>query len=175
MTYLKLMLPVLVLLVAGCASKDGTSTDSAGSSTGSTDTDSASTYGSDGDSDSSATPIGDDRDTVVMNDRVVYFAFDSTDIDDVSIALLRQHGRYLADNPGEKARLEGHTDERGSREYNIGLGERRSVSVQSVLLSNGASASQLVTISYGEERPAAVGSDEETWAQNRRVEIVYER
>jgi peptidoglycan-associated lipoprotein len=174
MTYLKLMLPVLVLLVAGCASKDGTSTDSAGT-TGSTDTDSASTYGSVGDSDSSATAICVDRDTVVMNDRVVYFAFDSTDIDDVSIALLRQHGRYLADNPGEKARLEGHTDERGSREYNIGLGERRAVSVQSVLLSNGASASQLVTIGYGEERPAAVGSNEEAWAQNRRVEIVYER
>jgi len=70
-------------------------------------------------------------------------------------------------------RLEGHTDERGSREYNIGLGERRAQAVRRALMLQGASANQLSTVSYGEERPAATGSDEESWRLNRRVELVY--
>jgi peptidoglycan-associated lipoprotein len=70
-------------------------------------------------------------------------------------------------------RLEGHADERGSREYNIGLGERRAQAVRRVLLIQGASASQISTVSFGEERPAAFGSDEGAWAQNRRVEVKY--
>jgi peptidoglycan-associated lipoprotein len=70
-------------------------------------------------------------------------------------------------------RLEGHTDERGSREYNIGLGERRAQSVRRALLLQGASDAQLSTVSYGEERPAVAGHDEAAWSKNRRVEIVY--
>ena len=70
-------------------------------------------------------------------------------------------------------RLEGHTDERGSREYNIGLGERRAQAVRRALMLAGAQACQITTVSYGEERPAATGSDEEAWRLNRRVEIVY--
>lgn len=171
----KLLLPVIMLVVAGCAGKDGTSTDDAGAYVDGADGDGASTYGAGDGTDGSAIPIGDDREAIVMNDRIVYFELDSSDLDDASIELLTQHGRYLADNPGEKVRLEGHTDERGSREYNIGLGERRSVSVQSVLLVQGATANQLATISFGEERPAALGSDETAYSQNRRVEIVYER
>jgi peptidoglycan-associated lipoprotein len=72
-----------------------------------------------------------------------------------------------------KVRLEGHTDERGSREYNIGLGERRAQAVRRALLLQGAGEVQLSTVSYGEERPAAAGSDEAAWTKNRRVEIVY--
>jgi peptidoglycan-associated lipoprotein len=83
------------------------------------------------------------------------------------------HAKYLASRGGMKVRLEGHTDERGSREYNIGLGERRAQAVRRALLLQGASESQLSTVSYGEERPAAAGSDEAAWAKNRRVEIVY--
>jgi len=72
-----------------------------------------------------------------------------------------------------QVRLEGHTDERGSREYNIGLGERRAQAVRRALMLAGAQAGQITTVSYGEERPAASGSDEESWRLNRRVEIVY--
>jgi peptidoglycan-associated lipoprotein len=175
MNKLKLLLPVALLLLAGCAGKDGTSTDGSTGYGTDVDGDGASTYGAGDGSDSLATAIGDDRNAVIMNERIVYFALDSADLDDASIELLKQHGQYLADNPGEKTRLEGHTDERGSREYNIGLGERRAYTVQSILLVQGATADQLASISFGEERPAALGSNEDAWAQNRRVEIVYER
>jgi peptidoglycan-associated lipoprotein len=174
MNKFKLLIPVALLLLGGCAGKDGVSTDSTGYGTD-VDSEGASTYGAGDGDDSLATAIGDDRDSVILNERIVYFALNSADLDDASIELLKQHGQYMADNPGEKARLEGHTDERGSREYNIGLGERRAVTVQSILLVQGATADQLANISFGEERPAVLGSDEAAWAQNRRVEIVYER
>ncbi|MFQ5635915.1 MAG: peptidoglycan-associated lipoprotein Pal [Gammaproteobacteria bacterium] len=105
--------------------------------------------------------------------RVIYFAFDDSDVDAASMEMLEAHGAYLAGNPGTTVRLEGHADERGSREYNIGLGERRAQAVRQVLLLQGVSSAQLGTVSYGEERPAALGSDEEAWSLNRRVEVVY--
>ena len=83
------------------------------------------------------------------------------------------HARYLASNPSQKVRLEGHADERGSREYNIGLGERRGQAVRRALLLQGVAELQLSTVSYGEERPAVFGSDEESYQLNRRVELVY--
>lgn len=107
--------------------------------------------------------------------RVIYFEFDRADVDEASQALLTEHGRYMGDNPGLDVRLEGHGDERGSREYNIGLGERRAQAVKQILLLRGASAAQLSTVSYGEERPAVLGSDDEAMSLNRRVEIVYVR
>jgi len=75
--------------------------------------------------------------------------------------------------PTARVRLEGHTDERGSREYNIGLGERRAQTVRRALLVQGVAEAQITTVSYGEERPAVEGSDEAAYAQNRRVELVY--
>ncbi len=75
--------------------------------------------------------------------------------------------------PTARVRLEGHTDERGSREYNIGLGERRAQAVRRALLLQGVAEAQITTVSYGEERPAAEGNDEAAYAQNRRVELVY--
>jgi peptidoglycan-associated lipoprotein len=87
--------------------------------------------------------------------------------------MLAAHGRYLASDPNLRIRLEGHADERGSREYNIGLGENRAQAVRQILLLQGVSAAQLSTVSYGEERPAAFGSDEESYSLNRRVELVY--
>jgi len=109
----------------------------------------------------------------MLENRVVYFAFDQADVDEASQALLEEHGRYLAENSDIDVRLEGHGDERGSREYNIGLGERRAQAVRQILLLHGATAVQLSTVSYGEERPAVLGSDEEVWSLNRRVELVY--
>ena len=104
---------------------------------------------------------------------VIYFEFDQSDIRSEFSDMLAAHGRYLASNPGTRIRLEGHADERGSREYNIGLGERRTQAVRRVLLLQGTATDQLSTVSFGEERPATTGSDEEAWALNRRVELVY--
>jgi peptidoglycan-associated lipoprotein len=104
---------------------------------------------------------------------VIYFDFDSTDIKLEYEDLLAAHARHLVENPGARVRLEGHTDERGSREYNIGLAERRAQAVRRVLMLQGAQDSQIVTVSFGEERPAEFGSSEEAWAKNRRVEIHY--
>jgi len=87
--------------------------------------------------------------------------------------LVARHARQLGMNSGMSVRLEGHGDERGSREYNIGLGERRAQTVRRLLLIQGASAAQVSTVSFGEERPAVEGSTEAAYAQNRRVEIKY--
>jgi peptidoglycan-associated lipoprotein len=87
--------------------------------------------------------------------------------------IIEAHGKYLANNPSFKVRLEGHTDERGSREYNLALGERRARSVEQLLKLQGVSANQIEIISYGEEMPSAFGHDESSWQLNRRVELVY--
>lgn len=104
---------------------------------------------------------------------VVYFDFDESELRTEYSDLLSQHATRLANNARLKVRLEGHADERGSREYNIGLGERRSQAVRRMLLIQGSAAEQISTVSFGEERPAALGSDEESYALNRRVEIKY--
>jgi peptidoglycan-associated lipoprotein len=104
---------------------------------------------------------------------VIYFDYDKSEIKSEYVSVLAAHAKFLNANVNRKARLEGHTDERGSREYNIGLGERRSQAVRRALLLQGVSENQIATISYGEERPAASGSDEEAYAKNRRVEIGY--
>jgi len=105
--------------------------------------------------------------------RLVYFDFDSSEIRPEFNALLAEHARVLTRNPTVRVRLEGHTDERGSPEYNIGLGERRAQAVRRALMLQGVADGQIATVSYGEERPAVEGHTEEAWAQNRRVEIVY--
>lgn len=104
---------------------------------------------------------------------VIYFDFDRSEIRSDFNDILRAHGGFLAENTDRQVRLEGHADERGSREYNIGLGEQRAQAVRRVLMLQGASADQLGTVSYGEERPAALGSDENSYSLNRRVELVY--
>ena len=168
----KLLFIAMIFVVAGCASKKGTTT---GDGTdGATGADGASAYGTSVDGEGSANALYEQQKAALMNDNVVYFAYDSADIDAASMEMLKQHSSFLASNPNAKVRLEGHTDERGSREYNIGLGERRSVSVQSVLMVQGATAEQLAVVSFGEERPAMLGADESAYAQNRRVEVIYE-
>jgi len=103
----------------------------------------------------------------------IYFDFDSSEIRAEYSSTLAQHGKKIAADRTLKVRLEGNTDERGSAEYNVALGERRAQAVKRALELQGATAGQLATVSYGEERPAAEGHDEAAWAQNRRVEIVY--
>ena len=103
---------------------------------------------------------------------VVYFDFDSSEIKPEYNDLIAAQARRLVAHPALRVRLEGHTDERGSREYNIALGERRAQAVRRALLLQGVSDSQVVTVSYGEERPAVQGNTEEAYAKNRRVVFV---
>lgn len=104
---------------------------------------------------------------------IIYFDFDKSDLRPEYADVLARHAAELSNNSRKMVRLEGHADERGSREYNIGLGERRSQSVRRMLLIQGASSEQISTVSFGEERPVAFGSDEASYQQNRRVEIKY--
>ena len=104
---------------------------------------------------------------------VIYFDFDSSEVRPQDQDLVSRHAMQLGENTRLRVRLEGHADERGSREYNIGLGERRSQAVRQMLMIQGVSASQISTVSFGEERPASFGSSEMDYAQNRRVEFRF--
>lgn len=108
-----------------------------------------------------------------LRQRVVYFDFDKSEIKPEFQAQIACHAAYLRQFPGARVTLEGNTDERGTREYNLGLGERRGNAVDSALAAAGASASQLNVVSYGEERPVCKEHNEGCWHKNRRVEIVY--
>src|SRR5688572_12509783 len=109
-----------------------------------------------------------------LAERLVFFDYDKSDIKPQFQDLLEAHGRYLAAYPDVKVRLEGHTDERGSREYNLALAEQRAKAVRQVLLLQGAPSASLDVVSFGEEVPLDVGHNEAAWQQNRRVELVYE-
>jgi peptidoglycan-associated lipoprotein len=166
---------MVILLVAaalcsgGCASKRPKPAPSEGANAANNGAQGAgANYSKAGPDDESAGPQGG-----LLADRIVYFDFDSAEIKGAGNDVVAAHARYLAANPATRVRLEGHTDERGSREYNIGLGERRAQSVRRALLLQGATEAQISTVSYGEERPAVLGHDEAAWAKNRRVEIVY--
>jgi len=106
--------------------------------------------------------------------RVIYFEYDSAKVNDESMALLEAHGDFIASNGNVNVVLNGHADERGSREYNIALGDRRAQSVRRILLFQGASTDQIESVSYGEEKPAVFGHNDESWAKNRRVELEYQ-
>jgi peptidoglycan-associated lipoprotein len=103
----------------------------------------------------------------------IYFDYDKAEIKPEFVPVVAAHAKYLNGNTARKVRLEGHTDERGSREYNIGLGERRAQAVRRALMLQGVGEAQIVTVSYGEERPAVGGSDETAYGKNRRVEVGY--
>lgn len=104
---------------------------------------------------------------------VVYFAFDSSDIDAQGQSVLSQHAQFLQANPSARVVIAGHTDERGSREYNMALGERRARAAQSYLTGQGISADRTEAVSYGEDQPADPGHNEAAWAKNRRAVLSY--
>ncbi|MCK8516172.1 peptidoglycan-associated lipoprotein Pal [Methylonatrum kenyense] len=108
-----------------------------------------------------------------LSRRTVYFEFDSSEIRERDVSILEAHAAFLSDHPDQRIAVEGHTDERGSPEYNLALGERRAIAVKRALVLYGASDDQIRVTSYGEENPAALGSDEESWSRNRRGELVY--
>ncbi len=108
-----------------------------------------------------------------LRQRVVYFDLDQDALRPEFQSIVACHAKYLRDRPSSRMNLEGNADERGSREYNLGLGERRGNAVSSAIQANGGSGSQINVASYGEERPVCTDSGEDCWAKNRRVEIIY--
>ena len=109
----------------------------------------------------------------ILSRRSVFFEFDKYDVKDEYKALVEAHAQYLRANPGAKMLIQGNTDERGGREYNIALGQRRSDAMKKMLLLLGAKEAQIESVSLGEEKPRAQGSTEEAYAQNRRGDILY--
>ncbi len=105
--------------------------------------------------------------------RVIYFDYDQSVVRSDDLEVIQAHADYLAANPQAVVRLEGHADERGTREYNLGLGENRANSVRSLMMAQGVVDNQMVVVSYGEERPSAFDNTDEAMALNRRVELVY--
>ena len=110
----------------------------------------------------------------ILSKRVIYFDYDTDAVKSEYAALIQAHANYLSQNRNRKVRLEGHADERGSREYNMALGQRRSNAVRKAASALGVGNDRIETISFGEDKPKATGHDEASWAQNRRVEIVYD-
>lgn len=108
-----------------------------------------------------------------LANRIFYFPYDSATLSDLDRDIVAAHGRYLAAHPNQRLTVEGHTDERGSREYNLALGERRAAAVEQILTLQGANKSQIQVVSFGEERPVDFGHDESAWGQNRRAELIY--
>ena len=108
-----------------------------------------------------------------LRQRVVYFDLDQDTLRPEFQSIVGCHAKYLRDRPSSRMTLEGNADERGSREYNTGLGERRGNAVSSALQANGGQGSQITVTSYGEERPVCTESNEDCWAKNRRVEVIY--
>ena len=110
----------------------------------------------------------------VLSEKIVYFSFDSNTVADDYIELVKHHGRYLSFNESASVRLEGHADERGTREYNVALAEERAQSVKQIMLYEGAANEQISIVSFGEEKPVSFGHDDESMSLNRRVELIYQ-
>lgn len=175
----------LTVLLAGCATTDDAiddaemaEIDQAAAAEAETGGDGADSNGADAAGATDATSISgeplEDPDSP-LSDRVIYFEYDSSTLSDEAMTLIEAHGEYLADNGNRQMLVEGHTDERGAREYNLALGERRAESVKQALLIAGADEEQIEIVSYGEESPAVSGSGESVWSENRRAALVYER
>lgn len=169
-----------VLLLSGCGTtgeKEEGTAEAGGAAAGTADDAAASAASA---KDAEAKPMEEPKEEPknpleegLLAQRVVYFDFDSSVVHDDAMPMLKAHAEYLVSNTATIVTVEGHTDERGTREYNIALGERRADAVRRILLANGVATSQIKIVSYGEERPAALGHNEQAWAQNRRAELVY--
>lgn len=170
MKYRVILLALLFGLISACTTTQETEETAATVEDRDT-TEQAETYPSDDEMTTELNPLEDPNSPLSV--RVIYFEYDSSEVQSQFQATIEAHANYLAANPDVVVSLEGHADERGSREYNLALGERRALAVSRQLALLGASTSQIRTISYGEERPVVDGHDESSWSQNRRVEISY--
>lgn len=165
------LLVVSLFAFAACSST-GETDESAGSSQSTSASSSSGSATSSAGSNSGRLTQEEIRAQNAMRQTVFYFDFDIAEFKAEDRDTLTYHARDLAANPNKRIRLEGHADERGTREYNLALGERRANGILNYLIVNGASRSQIEVVSYGEERPAQSGQTESAYSRNRRVEIV---
>lgn len=169
----------MMMLLAACASKDPVATTKVEDRTPATGT---GTTGAPTTGTTQTTPVTGTQGRLdplkdpnnILSKRVIYFDYDTDAVKPEFASLIQAHASYLAQNRNRKVRLEGHADERGSREYNMALGQRRSNSVRKATSVLGVGNERMETISFGEDKPKSTGHDEASWAQNRRVEIVYD-
>src|SRR5688500_5935798 len=160
-------------VLTGCPKKPQTLPDS-----GATPTDPSANTDTSSSSDVSGSDLSADQraiEALKQTGMIVYFDYDRAEIKPEYVQVVAAHAKFLNGNAARKVRLEGHSDERGSREYNIGLGERRAQAVRRALMLQGGTEAQITTVSYGEERPAGADGDGTAYARNRRVELVYGR
>ena len=175
MTSRVLITAILCVTAAACSKKVKENTDT-GATVGNDTTSSGTTssgMGNTGPVSAGAYGPGDLDTDACLRQRVVYFDFDQDALKPEIQAIVACHAKYLRDRPSARMTLEGNADERGSREYNMGLGERRANAVSSSVQANGGSGTQITVVSYGEEQPTCTESTEDCWGRNRRVEIVY--
>lgn len=171
-----------IVVIAGCSSTGGTQNgesyggqQGAGTGTGGAGTSGAGNGGQYGSGTGTGTSggVGQQADSRIPDVRTIYFAFDRDTIKSEYESVVMAHARYLRANTNAQVVLKGHTDERGTREYNLALGERRANAVKRFLRVQGVSGSQVSVVSYGEERPAARGQGESAYSKNRRVTFSY--
>ncbi len=154
---------LLVLFVAACATKPKDDADASGSGASSAEAEGTIT-----ETDGTGIVAGSQEDLIVNVGDRVFFGYDSSDLDSDALELLQDQVAWLKQNSGVSITIEGHCDERGTREYNLALGEKRAQAVKNYLVGLGINPDRVSTISYGKERPAVVGSNDGAWAQNRR-------
>lgn len=155
------LLGCLILGLMGCATKKkaGEGDDMVGVG------DSVAFYG---------TELTPEQERELLAKNTYYFGYDSFDLNEQDVLSVYAHAKKIMSKPRAKIRVEGHTDERGSREYNVALGERRAKAVASLLMMKGVNQNQISVVSYGKEKPAVSGHDDSSWAQNRRAVVIYE-
>ena len=159
---------LLVFFLAACSTTPKDTADSSGSGSTSTSSDVSSSGENDTDSASTSIEPGSQEDLIVNVGDRVFFNYDSAEFDTDAQELLQDQVAWLKQYSNVSVIIEGHCDERGTREYNLALGEKRAQSVKNYLISLGITPSRVSTISYGKERPAVIGSHEGAWSQNRR-------
>tara|TARA_Y200000002_G_scaffold374160_1_gene374446 strand:- start:5811 stop:6335 length:525 start_codon:yes stop_codon:yes gene_type:complete len=168
MFYKFLISTILVLFVAACATKPKDSADASGSGETSADSSVSTEDGIITETAGSGVIAGSQEDLIVNVGDRVFFGYDSSDLDSDALELLQDQVAWLKQNSDVSVTIEGHCDERGTREYNLALGEKRAQSVKNYLIGLGINPDRVSTISYGKERPAVVGSNDGAWSQNRR-------
>lgn len=158
-----ILVAIVSLVLAGCGGKDKVKGDG--------EEDGALSTGLGDGSSTSSSLLSADMEALLSTNKV-YFEYDSSAVDEPSRQVIEAHSQFMIENPEVNMVLEGHADERGTREYNLALGERRANAVAEIMIAYGVAPGRIQTISYGEERPEALGSDESAWRLNRRVIIL---
>lgn len=181
--YRPLTMPLLAIMIAGCSATASKKMEDASpapvevADNGQASGPEGTAYGLDNADGLTAGELGGSGEGVsdadLLSQRSIYFEYDSELISEDYRRVIEVHARFLSENPDVSVTLEGHADERGSREYNLALGERRALAVGKMLSLLGLQQSRVTTLSFGEEKPHARGSDESSWRLNRRVDLVY--